>query len=85
MQHFTITIKHLQGIHLKPATKIINILKKYPNTKIEIKKETEKIEATSIINILSLNLSYQKEVTLYIEGEEEEKCSQELKKIFQDT
>lgn len=61
------------GIHARPADMLVKLCMKY-KSKIEVIKEEKVANAKSILNILALGLSKGVEVTIRIDGEDEEEA-----------
>ena len=71
------------GIHLNPATKICKYaLKNEKNIKIQFKKNNLQVSATSILNILTLELSHGSEVEVTL-SKKHQTTINFLRKIFQ--
>ena len=83
MQETLLTVHIQQGIHLRPATSILKILEKYPHTEVCFCKGEREVSASSILNILSLNLSYQTQFVVRSKGTDEISCISELKQLIE--
>ncbi|QEN04812.1 HPr family phosphocarrier protein [Thiospirochaeta perfilievii] len=64
------TIKNRAGIHARPATLIVKEASKFKSN-VYIEKNSEKINAKSILNILTLGGTYNSEIKVIAEGDDE--------------
>ncbi|MBN2652685.1 MAG: HPr family phosphocarrier protein [Spirochaetales bacterium] len=69
------------GIHARPATKIVEIANKFKSN-IFIEKDGNKINAKSIMGILTLGASYKSKITISIDGEDEQEAAEEIFSLF---
>lgn len=67
----TITINLPTGLHARPATSLINLIKE-TNHQVAFQSGEKKVNAASILSILSLGLKKGSEVTITVEGDNEE-------------
>lgn len=72
-----IKIAAITGIHARPATALVNLAKSLDG-KVWIETSAKRIDATSILGVLSLGLKHGMEVTIIAEGGSEQ---QNLKTI----
>ncbi len=70
-----------QGLHARPATTLIRLVKNYKST-ISLKKGEKTIRLNSMLNILSLNVKGGETVSLLIEGEDEIAASANIDHFF---
>lgn len=66
----TTTIKNRAGIHARPATLIVKEASRFKSN-VYIEKGSERINAKSILNILTLGGTYNSEITIIADGEDE--------------
>lgn len=66
-----IIISNETGIHARPASKIVKEAAKY-KSEIIIKKGDKAYNAKSIINLMSMAAAKGEEITLIVQGEDEE-------------
>lgn len=69
----TLTVKNKTGLHARPAA----LFSKLANTcpcEVSIEKEGKKINAKSILGVLSLAIVMGSEITIITDGENEEEC-----------
>lgn len=67
-----VVIRNRTGLHARPASDLVAYVKKFPN-KIYLKKGMKKIDASSIIHMLTLGAAEGTEIEVSVEGEDEEK------------
>jgi phosphocarrier protein len=77
----SVTILNRAGIHARPASLIVQTAQQFDSS-IWIEKEDVKINAKSIMNILTLGATYQTQLTLSAEGEDEEEAVEEMAQLF---
>jgi len=77
----SVKILNRAGIHARPASMIVQTAQEFDSS-IWIEKENVKINAKSIMNILTLGATYQTELTVSAEGEDEEEAVEELARLF---
>lgn len=75
-------VSNVQGIHIRPATEIYLLCKKYPKTSLSLSVGNRVAYAFSIDEILALNAGYKDEVHIKIEGPQARKLFKELKQKF---
>lgn len=73
----TTTIKNRAGIHARPATLIVKEASKFKSN-VYIEKGTDKINAKSILNILTLGGTYNSKIKVLAEGEDEKDAVEAL-------
>lgn len=81
MKTRSVKILNRAGIHARPASLIVQTAQQFDSS-IWIEKENVKINAKSIMNILTLGATYNTELTLSAEGEDEEEAVDELAQLF---
>ena len=72
-----VIIKNETGLHARPAASLVQFVKKYDES-IEIILDNKVADAKSIFNVMSLGISKGTEVTLRVDGENEEKTLGEV-------
>lgn len=72
-----VIIKNETGLHARPAASLVQFVKKY-NESIEIILDNKVADVKSIFNVMSLGISKGTEVTLRVDGENEEKTLGEV-------
>ena len=76
-----VTILNRAGIHARPASLIVQTAQKYESS-VWIEKENAKINAKSIMNILTLGATYQTQLKVAAEGPDESEAVAELASLF---
>ncbi len=84
MQTFKYTIKDEIGIHARPAGMLAKEAKKY-ESKIVIKKNERSAEATKLMAVMGLAVKHGEEVTVEVEGADEETACREIQAFFEET
>jgi len=74
-------IKDELGLHARPAAKIVNKLKEF-DADFTIKANDKFVNMSSIMMLLSLKLTVNKEFELTIDGKEEKKAMSTLEELF---
>jgi phosphocarrier protein len=78
-----ITIKNRAGIHARPAAVLVQTTKDFKcSIHIEKENENERINAKSIMGIITLGAAYGTELKLIADGEDEEEAIERLVKLF---
>ncbi len=77
----SVTILNRAGIHARPASLIVQTAQQFDSS-IWIEKDDVKINAKSIMNILTLGATYQTELTVSAEGEDEEDAVNDVAWLF---
>ncbi len=70
------------GIHARPATRIVEIANKFKSN-VFISKDTNEINAKSIMGILTLGAAYKTKVTLTVDGPDEQEAMDKLVALFE--
>lgn len=78
----TIEIQNRAGIHARPATKIVETASKF-KADVFLEKDGNKINAKSIMGILTLGAAYKSKVTIYTEGEDEKEAAEALIRLIE--
>lgn len=80
----TVTIQAEEGIGARVTAKIVQIANEF-NSRVFIEIGTKKINAKSIMGMMSLALQEGDEVTVVAEGEDEEKAAEGIKTFLKKT
>ena len=78
----TITISNRAGIHARPAALLVQTTKDY-NCNIYFEKGHNRINAKSIMGIITLGASYGTEIKIIAEGEGEQAAVESLVRLFE--
>lgn len=77
MQTRTATIQNAQGIHCRPSAVIVKAFMNYPG-RILLRNRNGACDVSSVMQILSLELRQGSQVTVEVEGENEEQAADQL-------
>jgi phosphocarrier protein len=70
-----------QGMHARPATTLIKIVKKFKSV-ISLKKGDTLVRLNSVLNILSMTAKCGETLSIVIDGEDEAAASEALETFF---
>jgi phosphocarrier protein HPr len=76
-----VTIKNRAGIHARPAALLVQTANKY-SAEIYMEKDGIKINAKSIMGIITLGAAYNANLVISAEGEDEEEAVSALAGLF---
>jgi phosphocarrier protein len=76
-----ITIQNRAGIHARPAAMVVQATKEFVCS-IYIEKDGDRINAKSIMGVLTLGAAYGTELKIIAEGEDEAKAVEVLAALF---
>ena len=82
MTEQTIIISNRAGIHARPAAVLVQAAKDFQSN-IYFEKDKDKINAKSIMGILTLAAAYKTELKIVAEGEDEEQAVEALVRLFE--
>ncbi len=77
MKIFKVKIENRSGLHARPASRFVQTSMKFKSN-ITICKNDKCVNARNILQVLTLGVDCGDEVVLKIEGEDEEKASNEI-------
>ena len=77
-----VTICNRAGIHARPAALLVQATKDYKST-IYFEKGQDRINAKSIMGVITLGASYGTEIKIIAEGEDEQAAVQTLVRLFE--
>jgi phosphocarrier protein len=77
----TITVENRAGIHARPAALLVQTTKNFVSN-IYFEKEKNRINAKSIMGIITLGASYGAEIKIIIDGEDEEFAMETMVNLF---
>lgn len=81
MKSFTYTIKDALGIHARPAGELAKLAKTYESI-ISITKGDKTVTATQLLKLMGLGVKTGEEITVSVEGADEDKAVVELEAFF---
>ena len=76
-----LTVAHEAGLQARPAALFVQVANKFAS-RIWITKETKKVNAKSILGVMSLGVQQGDEVTIIIDGDEERAMHAMMKLIL---
>ena len=77
-----VIIENRAGIHARPAAMLVQITKNFESN-IYFEKGTDRINAKSIMGIITLGAAYGTEIKIIAEGEDEEEAVDILVRLFE--
>ena len=82
MTERTVVIQNRAGIHARPSALLVQITKNY-TSQIYFEKGNDRINAKSIMGIITLGAAYGAEIKIIAEGEDEEKAVEALVRLIE--
>ena len=82
MKNFNYVIKDEVGIHARPASELVKEAKKYSST-ITITKGDKPAVATKLMAVMSLGVKCGEEITVTVEGEDEDTAVEKMKDFME--
>ena len=82
MTEVTVTIKNRAGIHARPAALIVQAASKF-SSNIWLEKGSDRINAKSIMGIITLGASFGTPVRILAEGKDEEAAVAAIRSLFE--
>lgn len=67
----TATIKNETGLHTRPGNEFIKYVKGLANVTVEIQKGDKRIKATSLLQVMSLGVKKNDQITVVVTGDNE--------------
>ena len=77
-----ITIRNRAGVHARPAAILVEAAKNYASV-IYFEKNNSRINAKSILGIMSLGAGYGSEINIIAEGDDEKDAVAALARLFE--
>lgn len=84
MKTFNYVIKDEVGIHARPASEMVKEAKKYAST-ITISKGEKSAVATKLMAVMSLGVKCGEEITVSVEGADEDVAAEGMKTFMEST
>lgn len=81
MKNFTYIVTDPEGIHARPAGLLVKKASSYKSN-IFIQKDEKKMDAKKILAVMSLGVKNGQEVTILIDGDDENEAYDELQTFF---
>ena len=82
MTEKTVTISNRAGIHARPAALLVQVTKDF-KCSIYFEKGRNRINAKSIMGIITLGAAYGTEIKIIAEGEDEEMAVKTIARLFE--
>ncbi len=82
MKSFQYTIQDAVGIHARPAGLLVQEAKKFEST-VTVKKEAKGADARKIMALMGLGVKCGQEVTVEVEGPDEDQACEALRVFFE--
>lgn len=83
MKEFTYTITDPDGMHARPAGSLVKTASEYKSS-VQIGKDGKFVDAKRIFGIMSLGIKNGHEVTIKVEGEDEDNAAAALETFFKE-
>ncbi len=83
MRSFNYVIKDKAGIHARPAGMVVKEAKKY-GSEILVKKGEAHADASNLMQLMSMGIRCQDEITVEVTGDDEEAASAAMEKVFRE-
>jgi len=74
-------LRNKQGMHVRPAGMIADVVSKY-NSDVKIVYNKEEVDARSVVSILGLGVGTNAKLKFIIDGEDEENVLKELDELI---
>lgn len=77
-----VVLKNRLGLHARAASLLVNVAKKF-NSSIYLLKDSEEVNAKSILGLLTLSASKGSELIIRAEGDDEEEAVREIEELIE--
>lgn len=78
-----LVVENRAGIHARPATQIVKVASAY-RSDIFFIKDTMKVNAKSVMGIITLGATYRTRITCVCDGEDENELMDAMQKLFKE-
>lgn len=82
MKEFTYVITDKEGIHARPAGELVKLAKEYASS-VSIIKDGKKADAKKVFGLMGLGVKNGMEITVQIEGDDEEAACEGIKTFLE--
>jgi phosphocarrier protein len=82
MREQKVTIRNRAGIHARPAALLVQTANQF-SSEIFFEKNSEKINAKSIMGIITLGATYKSEITIIADGPDDKEAVEALATLFE--
>ncbi len=83
MKEFTYVITDKEGIHARPAGELVKLAKSYASS-VAVIKEGKKADAKKVFGLRGLGVKQGMEITVQVEGEDEDTAAAALETFLKD-
>lgn len=83
MKEFTYVITDAEGIHARPAGELVKKAKEYTSS-VTVIKEEKKADAKKLFGLMGLGVKQGMEITVQVEGEDEEAAAAALEAFLKE-
>ncbi len=80
----SIEIKLPRGLEARPVAELVQLASKYEST-LHIEAQSKKVNAKSIMGMMTLNIASGEEVTVIADGSDEESAVADMERFLQGT
>ncbi|MBQ4479174.1 MAG: HPr family phosphocarrier protein [Victivallales bacterium] len=82
-----VTIQNPRGIHLRPATLILEARRRYPNTQVWLSRpdDGQRVAPKSPLDLLALAMINGSRILLEVDGPQASECAAELSRLLSKT
>ena len=84
MKEYTYTIEDELGIHARPAGRLSNLAKSFPDTLVTVTKGGKTVKASQLMKLMNMGIKRGDEVTVAAEGAEEDMAIAALRTFFEE-
>ena len=84
MKQFEYTVKNEEGLHARPAGILAKEAKKYESVITVTNEKGKSADVTKLIRVMSLGVKNGQNVTVTVEGPDEETAFEEVKVFFEE-
>lgn len=77
-----VVIKNRAGLHARPASLIVQEASKYSSAIFLVKEDDSRVNAKSIMNLLTMGASYNTEIMIEADGPDEQAALNSLVDLF---
>jgi phosphocarrier protein HPr len=77
-----LTIRNRAGIHARPASQLVQLANTF-SSNITIEKDSERVNAKSIMGIIALGATYNTVLRLSAEGQDEQAAVTAIERLFE--
>jgi phosphocarrier protein HPr len=78
----SVTIRNRAGIHARPASQLVQLASSFSSS-ISIEKDSERINAKSIMGIIALGATYNTVLRVSAEGKDEQEAVAAIERLFE--